>query len=111
MHGGLRCRWVPLLKSTSVYGEHGAFLDAVLRKRVVAYVTRSRELLVFDHEGKTHLPAGRIDAHESLEEGLRARSRRRPESRASGSSASSPGRRSWRGSTAPAATRATRSMR
>jgi 8-oxo-dGTP pyrophosphatase MutT (NUDIX family) len=69
-HGGLRCRWVPLLKSTSVHGRHGAFLDAVLRKRVVAYVTRGRELLVFDHEGKTHLPAGRIDAHESLEEGL-----------------------------------------
>jgi 8-oxo-dGTP pyrophosphatase MutT (NUDIX family) len=69
-HGGLRCRWVPLLKSTSVYGEHGVFLEAVLRKRVVGYVTRGRELLVFDHEGKTHLPAGRIDAHESLVEGL-----------------------------------------
>jgi 8-oxo-dGTP pyrophosphatase MutT (NUDIX family) len=42
----------------------------VRRKRVVAYVTRGRELLVFDHEGTTHVPAGRIDAHESLEEGL-----------------------------------------
>jgi 8-oxo-dGTP pyrophosphatase MutT (NUDIX family) len=67
---GLRCRWVPLLKTTSVYGEHGAFLETLLRKRVVAYVTRGRELLVFDHEGVTHVPAGRIDADESLEEGL-----------------------------------------
>ena len=69
-HGGLRCRWVPLLKGTSVYGEHGAFLQGVLRKRVVAYVTRGRELLVFDHEETTQVPAGRIDAHESLDEGL-----------------------------------------
>jgi len=69
-HEGLRCRWVPLLKTTSVYGEHGAFLETLLRKRVVAYVTRGRELLVFDHEGVTHVPAGRIDADESLEEGL-----------------------------------------
>jgi 8-oxo-dGTP pyrophosphatase MutT (NUDIX family) len=69
-HGGLSCRWVPLRRDTSVYGEHGAFLEAVRRKRVVAYVTRGRELLVFDHEGTTHVPAGRIDAHESLEEGL-----------------------------------------
>jgi len=47
-HGGLRCRWVPLLKDTSVYGEHGAFLGGLLRKRVVGYVTRGRELLVFE---------------------------------------------------------------
>jgi 8-oxo-dGTP pyrophosphatase MutT (NUDIX family) len=69
-HGGVTCRWVPLLKTTSVYGEHGTFLENVLRKRVVAYVTRGRELLVFEHEGTTHLPAGRIDADESLEDGL-----------------------------------------
>ena len=69
-HGGLRCRWVPLLRDTRVYGQHGEFLEAMLRKRVVAYVTRGRELLVFDHEGLTQLPAGRIDAHETLEEGL-----------------------------------------
>jgi 8-oxo-dGTP pyrophosphatase MutT (NUDIX family) len=69
-HVGLRCRWIPLLKGTAVYGQHGAFLDGLLRKRVVAYVTHGRELLVFDHEGTTQVPAGRIEAHESLEEGL-----------------------------------------
>jgi ADP-ribose pyrophosphatase YjhB (NUDIX family) len=69
-HGGLCCRWIPLLKSTQVYGQHGAFLAGLLRRRVVAYVTRGRDLLVFDHEDKTHVPAGRIEAHESLEEGL-----------------------------------------
>jgi ADP-ribose pyrophosphatase YjhB (NUDIX family) len=69
-HRGLRCRWIRLLKGTQVYGQHGAFLGGLLRKRVVAYVTRGRDLLVFDHEGKTHVPAGRIEAHESLEEGL-----------------------------------------
>jgi 8-oxo-dGTP pyrophosphatase MutT (NUDIX family) len=69
-HGPLRCRWVRLVRDTAVYGLHGAFLKGLLRKRVVAYVTRGRELLVFDHEGTTHVPAGRIEAHESLEEGL-----------------------------------------
>ena len=69
--GLVRCRWVPVLPGMSVHGRNrGAFLDALLRKRVVGYVTRGRELLVFDHGGTTQLPAGRIDAHESLEEGL-----------------------------------------
>ena len=73
--GAFRCRWIPLLAGMSVYGEHGAFLDALLRKRVVGYVTRGRELLVFDHAGMpevpTQVPAGRVDAQEELEEGLR----------------------------------------
>ena len=69
--GLVRCRWVPILAGMTVHGRNrGAFLDALLRKRVVGYVTRGRELLVFDHAGTTQLPAGRIDAHESLEEGL-----------------------------------------
>jgi 8-oxo-dGTP diphosphatase len=73
------CRWLPLPADTEVWGERGAFLHALVRKRVVAYVTRERdgrtELLVFDHKDMpdvpTQVPAGRIDAHESLEEGLR----------------------------------------
>jgi 8-oxo-dGTP diphosphatase len=73
--GLVRCRWVPILAGMSVHGRNrGAFLDALLRKRVVAFVTRERqgrtELLVFDYEGMTELPGGRIDAHESLEEGI-----------------------------------------
>jgi 8-oxo-dGTP pyrophosphatase MutT (NUDIX family) len=49
-----------------------------VRQRVLAYVTRERhgrtELLVFDHrdhpDAGTQVPAGRIDAGETLEEGL-----------------------------------------
>jgi ADP-ribose pyrophosphatase YjhB (NUDIX family) len=41
---------------------------------VVAYVTRGRELLVFDHadlpSAGTQVPAGRLDPGETLEEGL-----------------------------------------
>ena len=69
--GLVRCRWVPILAGMSVWGvNRGAFLDKVLRKRVVGYVTRGRELLVFEHNGTTQVPAGRIDPHESLEQGL-----------------------------------------
>jgi 8-oxo-dGTP pyrophosphatase MutT (NUDIX family) len=64
------CRWVPVAADIEVWGSRGEFVYALLRKRVVGYVTRGRELLVFDHGGTTQLPAGRIDAHESLEEGL-----------------------------------------
>ncbi len=42
--------------------------------RVVAYVTRGRELLVFDHldlpSAGTQVPAGRLDPGETLAEGL-----------------------------------------
>jgi ADP-ribose pyrophosphatase YjhB (NUDIX family) len=42
--------------------------------RVVAYVTRGDELLVFEHrdhpEEGTQVPAGRLDPGEALEEGL-----------------------------------------
>jgi 8-oxo-dGTP pyrophosphatase MutT (NUDIX family) len=41
-----------------------------MRRRVVAYVTRGRELLVFDHAGTLQVPAGRVDHDETLEEGL-----------------------------------------
>jgi 8-oxo-dGTP pyrophosphatase MutT (NUDIX family) len=70
-HGLMRCRWVPVVAGMSVHGRNrGAFLEAILRKRAVGYVTRGRELLVIDHAGTTQLPAGRIDAHETLEQGL-----------------------------------------
>jgi 8-oxo-dGTP diphosphatase len=69
-----RCRWVPLTADTRVYGKHGAFIHALIRQRVVAYVTQGRELLVFDHRDKpdvpTQVPAGRLDPDESLEEGV-----------------------------------------
>jgi ADP-ribose pyrophosphatase YjhB (NUDIX family) len=46
----------------------------VTRLRVVAYVTRGGELLVFEQRGDPRagiqVPAGRLDAGESLEEGL-----------------------------------------
>jgi len=66
----VRCYWLPIGSEARVWGRRGHFLAALVRKRVVAYVTRERELLVFEHAGMTQLPAGRIDAHESLEEGL-----------------------------------------
>lgn len=70
-HGdAFRCRWIPLRADGPVFGRHGAFLPSILRKRVVAYVTQGRKLLVFDHEGTTQVPAGRVDAHESLSVGL-----------------------------------------
>lgn len=67
---GVRCYWLPIRPDARVWGRRGHFLAALVRKRVVAYVTRDRKLLVFEHAGTTQLPAGRIDAHESLEEGL-----------------------------------------
>jgi 8-oxo-dGTP pyrophosphatase MutT (NUDIX family) len=71
IYGGVfRCRWVRVRGDTPVFGEHGALLRLLVRTRVVAYVTRGRQLLVFDHEGITQVPAGRIDAHESLATGL-----------------------------------------
>jgi len=68
--GAVHCCWVPLRGDTPVFGEHGAFLAWIVRRRVVAYVTRGRQLLVFDHEGTTQVPAGRVDAQESLAAGL-----------------------------------------
>jgi 8-oxo-dGTP diphosphatase len=66
----VRCYWLPIRSEAQVWGRRGHFLAALVRKRVVAYVTRERELLIFEHAGTTQLPAGRIDAHERPEEGL-----------------------------------------
>ena len=72
------CRWLPVSADVEVWGLRGKFAHALVRKRVSAYVTRERsgrvDLLVFDHEGMpevpTQVPAGRVDAHESLEQGV-----------------------------------------
>jgi ADP-ribose pyrophosphatase YjhB (NUDIX family) len=72
--GPVLCRWVPIRVDLEVWGRRGDFIHALVRKRVVGYVTRGRDLLVFDHKGMPHVPtqvpAGRVDSQESLEEGL-----------------------------------------
>jgi ADP-ribose pyrophosphatase YjhB (NUDIX family) len=74
-HDGVVCRWAPIRADLEVWGLRGDFIHALVRKRVVAYVTRGRELLVFDHkelpEVPTQVPAGRVDPDESLEHGFR----------------------------------------
>ena len=74
-HDGRAFRWLPVSADLELWGQRGDFVSALVRKRVVGYVTRGRELLVFDHKGRpevpTQVPAGRVDAHEGLEEGLR----------------------------------------
>lgn len=75
-HGSVRCRWVPV--HTELGEDHGAFLHVLLRKRVVAYLTRDRhgrtELLTIEHgdipDAGIQVPAGRLDPGEDLEEGL-----------------------------------------
>jgi ADP-ribose pyrophosphatase YjhB (NUDIX family) len=77
-HDGRLVRWEPVRADVPLRNAHAALAHTLVRKRVVAYVTRERagrnELLVFDHrdmpEVPTQVPAGRIDAHESLEEGV-----------------------------------------
>ena len=73
-HDGRAFRWVPVRADLELWGRRGDFVHALVRKRVVAYVTRGRDLLVFDHKGMpevpTQVPAGRVDPGESLEDGL-----------------------------------------
>jgi ADP-ribose pyrophosphatase YjhB (NUDIX family) len=72
------CRWLPVSADAKVWGARGDYVHALVRKRVSAYVTREgtggTELLVFDHRGMTdvhtQVPAGRVDAHETLEQGV-----------------------------------------
>ena len=74
-HDGRAFRWVPVRADLQLWGQRGDFVHALVRQRVVGYVTRGRDLLVFDHKGMpevpTQVPAGRVDGHENLEEGLR----------------------------------------
>jgi 8-oxo-dGTP pyrophosphatase MutT (NUDIX family) len=74
----VQCRWVELRPDLELWGERGALLREVVRRRVLAYVTREREgrteLLTIEAEGHPEdgpqVPAGRVDHGESLEEGL-----------------------------------------
>lgn len=77
-HGSTRCRWVQMRAGLNLVGDAAAFLEAIARRRVVAYVTRERdgrtELLTIEAEEYPEegiqVPAGRIDHWERLEEGL-----------------------------------------
>jgi 8-oxo-dGTP pyrophosphatase MutT (NUDIX family) len=68
--GPVQCRWIPVRADAEVWGLRGDFIHALVRRRVVGYVTRGRDLLVFEHGGVLQVPAGRIDYDETLEEGL-----------------------------------------
>lgn len=75
----VRCRWVRLRPDLELWGRRGALVQALIRRRVVAYVTRERggltELLTIEAElypeDGVQVPAGRLEHGESLEEGLR----------------------------------------
>jgi ADP-ribose pyrophosphatase YjhB (NUDIX family) len=68
--GPVLCRWIQVRADAEVWGLRGDYIHALVRKRVVGYVTRGRDLLVFEHAGVLQVPAGRIDDDETLEEGL-----------------------------------------
>jgi 8-oxo-dGTP diphosphatase len=76
-HRSVRCRWIPV--GTELSGDRGAFLPALLRRRVVAYVTREcdgrTELLTIEHrdlpEAGVQVPAGRVDHGENLVRAVR----------------------------------------
>lgn len=75
----VRCRWMQIRPGLDLWGERGALVEALIRRRVVAYITRERngvtELLTIEVKDMPELgaemPAGRLDGGESLEEGLR----------------------------------------
>jgi 8-oxo-dGTP diphosphatase len=78
--GRVRCRWLQIRPGMELWGvNRGAFVDSLIRRRVVAYVTRERdgrtELLTIAVEERPDLgvevPAGRLDHGETLEDGLR----------------------------------------
>jgi 8-oxo-dGTP pyrophosphatase MutT (NUDIX family) len=71
------CRWVPVRPEVELWGLRGAFVQALVRERVVAYVTRQGptglDLLTIeqgDIEAGVQVPAGRLDPGESPEQGL-----------------------------------------
>jgi ADP-ribose pyrophosphatase YjhB (NUDIX family) len=71
------CRWVPVSPDGEFWGLRGAFVHALVRERVVAYVTRQGptglDLLTIeqgDIKGGVQVPAGRLDPGESPEDGL-----------------------------------------
>ena len=75
----VRCRWVEVRPEVELWGERGALVDTLIRRRAVVYATRERdgrtelltiEALEYPEEG-IQVPAGRIDHEEGLEDGLR----------------------------------------
>jgi len=71
------CRWAPVSSDGEFWGLRGAFVHALVRERVVAYVTRQGptglDLLTIeqgDIKGGVQVPAGRLDPGESPEHGL-----------------------------------------
>ena len=71
------CRWLHVRAGAEVWGLRGAFVHALVRERVVAYVTRQGprglDLLTIeqgDIQGGVQVPAGRLDPGESPEHGL-----------------------------------------
>jgi 8-oxo-dGTP pyrophosphatase MutT (NUDIX family) len=71
------CRWAQVSPDGEFWGLRGAFVHALVRERVVAYVTRQGpaglDLLTIeqgDIKGGVQVPAGRLDPGESPEHGL-----------------------------------------
>jgi 8-oxo-dGTP pyrophosphatase MutT (NUDIX family) len=71
------CRWAPVDPDGRFWGLRGAFVHALVRERVVAYVTRQGpsglDLLTIeqgDITGGVQVPAGRLDPGERPELGL-----------------------------------------
>lgn len=74
-HEGLPVRWEPIRADLPLRPPHGAFLHALIRERVVGYVTRRREgrveLLTIRYAGHDfEVPAGRLDPGEDHVDGL-----------------------------------------
>jgi 8-oxo-dGTP diphosphatase len=74
----VRCHWAPVSAELQVWGYRGAKIHDLVRRRVVAYITRDRhgrtELLTIEHkdlpEAGIQVPAGRVDPGETLEQGV-----------------------------------------
>jgi 8-oxo-dGTP pyrophosphatase MutT (NUDIX family) len=74
---GVVCRWAPVSPDVELWGQRGGFVHALVRERVVAYVTRQGptglDLLTIeqgDIETGVQVPAGRLDPGENPEQGL-----------------------------------------
>jgi len=73
------CRWVTIRHGLELWGERGAMIHALIRRRVVIYATRKydsrTELLTIEHveypQAGIQVPAGRVEHDEELEDGLR----------------------------------------
>ena len=71
--GPVHCRWIPVSAEAEVWGLRGDFISALVRKRAVGYVTRGRELLVFEHAGPDAGPCRPRRSRRDARGGSRAR--------------------------------------